>query len=289
MSKLNEERKYCVYMHTNKINNKVYIGQTGKSVNDRWRKDGAGYLKKRKDGTYYQPLFARAIQKYGWDNFEHIIFEEGLTKSDACHIEKLLIAIYQSNNPIYGYNLSSGGESGTSGCIMSDEQKQRISEIRRKCWEDDDYRQNQIESHKWQSGENHPFYGKKHTEESKELISKKAKERFADPANHPFYGKHIFVGEDNPFYGKTHSAESKQKISEANSGEKSGRARKVAQYDKLGKLIKIWGYIKDASISLNINYASIIACCNGRQKSAGGFVWRYFIEGDLDYEKNISI
>ena len=166
----NEERKYCVYIHTNKINNKVYIGQTGKSLNDRWRKDGSGYLQKRKNGVYYQPLFARAIQKYGWDNFEHIIFAECLTKSKACHIEKLLIALYKSNNSTYGYNLSSGGESGSAGCVMTDDRKQKISELIKKCWEDDNYRQNQIESHKWQAGENHPWFGRHHSERTKEKI-----------------------------------------------------------------------------------------------------------------------
>ena len=31
----------------------------------------------------------------------------------------------------------------------------------------------------------------------------------------------------------------------------------------------------DASIGLNISYCSSIACCNGRQKTAGGFIWKY--------------
>jgi group I intron endonuclease len=284
----NKGNVHCVYMHTNKINNKVYIGQTGKSVSDRWGKGGSGYLKRRKDGSYFQPLFARAIIKYGWGNFEHIVFVECLSKSDACHIEKLLIAMYKSNNSMYGYNLSSGGESGSAGIVMSDEQKRKISKARKKCWEDEQYRLNQIESHKWQTGENHPFYGKHHTEETRMQLSQKAKERFSDSTNHPFYGKHIFVGDDNPFYGKTHSEESRQKISEANNGKNNGRARKIVQYDKHGNLIKIWGCIKDASVALGINYTSIGACCNGRQKTAGGFIWKYFIEEDFDYAKSVG-
>ena len=56
-----------IYLHRNKINNKVYIGQTIQSPEERW-KNGNGYK-----GCYY---FYNAIQKYGWDNFEHIILEQ---------------------------------------------------------------------------------------------------------------------------------------------------------------------------------------------------------------------
>lgn len=51
------------------------------------------------------------------------------------------------------------------------------------------------------SGENHPMFGKHHSEESIKKMSQVKK------------GK--MVGENNPFYGKTHSEETKKKISEA--------------------------------------------------------------------------
>ena len=53
---------WIIYKHTNLINNKIYIGQTCQRVEERWRK-GKGYDPK----TY----FAKAINKYGWDNFSH--------------------------------------------------------------------------------------------------------------------------------------------------------------------------------------------------------------------------
>lgn len=69
-------KKYCIYLHRNKLNGKCYVGQTCESdpIN-RWRIDGSGYKT--------QPCFYRAIIKYGWDNFEHIILEKDLTAEAA--------------------------------------------------------------------------------------------------------------------------------------------------------------------------------------------------------------
>jgi len=51
---------YTIYIHKNKINGKVYIGQTGQDPKKRWD-NGNGYKTCSR--------FWNAIQKYGWDNF----------------------------------------------------------------------------------------------------------------------------------------------------------------------------------------------------------------------------
>lgn len=94
---------YCVYKHTNKINNKVYIGQT-MNIQDRWSRQGGRY----KGCTY----FFHAIQKYGWDNFLHEILEDNLTNKEANEKEQYYIKLYDSTNPEKGYNLAPGGEAG---------------------------------------------------------------------------------------------------------------------------------------------------------------------------------
>ena len=66
-----DEKRYCVYTHTNKINNKIYVGMTSLKPEQRWNK-GQGYSQ--------QPKFYQDIEKYGWDNFIHKIEFENLTK-----------------------------------------------------------------------------------------------------------------------------------------------------------------------------------------------------------------
>ena len=95
-------RTYTVYKHTNKINGKVYIGITMQRVQDRW---GRG-------STYKSLHFGRAIEKYGWDGFEHEIIANNLTKEEACLMERNLIEQHSSRNPQKGYNVAAGGEGG---------------------------------------------------------------------------------------------------------------------------------------------------------------------------------
>ena len=110
-----EKNSYIVYMHINKINQKKYIGITSQSANNRWR-NGKGYCE--------CPKFYNAINKYGWENFEHQILYIQLTKEQAEEKEKELIAKYKTNEKEYGYNISNGGNSIGK---MSDETKIKIS------------------------------------------------------------------------------------------------------------------------------------------------------------------
>lgn len=108
---------YTVYMHRNKSNGKVYVGQTGASVQQRW-KNGKGY--------HHNQHFQSAIKKYGWDGFEHIILFEGLSKEQACSLEQDIIAKYDSTDPQKGYNNSIGGEQGSLGRTITEQTRQKL-------------------------------------------------------------------------------------------------------------------------------------------------------------------
>lgn len=134
---------YCVYMHTNKINSKKYVGQTCQKPEERWRQ-GKGYKK-----CVY---FYKAIKKYGWDGFEHEIIASNLTKEEADNFEKLLIDKLDLTNDKNGYNLMTGGGSGRPSEVVREKKRRTAIE-------------------KYKNPENTPMYGKHHTEEARRKIS----------------------------------------------------------------------------------------------------------------------
>lgn len=90
---------WSVYVHINKINNKYYVGITSKTPEKRWQ-NGYGYKGQ---------VFYKAIEKYGWDNFEHEVIASNLTKEEAENFEKILIQKLDSFVGHNGYNVSVGG------------------------------------------------------------------------------------------------------------------------------------------------------------------------------------
>lgn len=96
-----ENGLFFVYIHLNKINGKMYIGMSQRDdPNKRW-KNGKGYD--------YNWHFKSAIEKFGWNNFEHIVFASKSTEQEASNMEKLLIDRFQTYDRRFGYNFAEGG------------------------------------------------------------------------------------------------------------------------------------------------------------------------------------
>ena len=110
------EQKYIVYCHTNKLNGKKYIGITSQTTAERWGRHGE---------KYRVGIFKKAIEKYGWDNFDHEILYSGLSESDAKEKEKELIAKYETLGH-KGYNLTEGGD-GVGKYKFSDASRAKMS------------------------------------------------------------------------------------------------------------------------------------------------------------------
>lgn len=92
---------YKVYVWTNAINGKRYVGITGTSMEKRAGLNGYHY--------HGSPHFYSAILKYGFENFSYVILEDNLTKAEAAEKEKYYIQKFNTMNPAVGYNLQVGG------------------------------------------------------------------------------------------------------------------------------------------------------------------------------------
>ena len=153
-------KKYTVYMHISP-SNKRYVGITSTTVEQRWR-NGKGY----KSNEY----FYRAIEKYNWNNFSHIIIAKGLTEDEAKWLEMELIKVWDSSNRDKGYNITLGGE-GANGCIRTEETKKKISETHKGKVFSEETKKKMSENHANFKGENHPNYGKHLSEETRKKLS----------------------------------------------------------------------------------------------------------------------
>lgn len=118
---------YCIYRHISP-SMKVYIGITCRKPKYRWN-NGRGY--KETD----QPLFYRAIKKYGWNNFKHEVLFRDLPEIKAKNLEKALIRHYK--NLGLSYNITDGGDGALgagythTGWKHSEKTKKNFSEQRK--------------------------------------------------------------------------------------------------------------------------------------------------------------
>lgn len=232
---------YTVYMHENIINHKKYIGITKRSPKLRWQ-----------NGTAYKnnKHFNAAIQKYGWDNFNHIILESDLSYDEACNKEQEYIQIYNTINPMNGYNQTLGGE-GISGYQFTSEQRERMS----------DNNKGKNNPMYGRRGDKHPLYGKKgelspmfgrhHSVEARKKISQKKKGKSWTDKQRIIYLQHIKSGADNK------------------------KARAVKQLNLEGEILNIFQCINDITRQYGFDASNIVKVCKGKQKTAYGYNWEY--------------
>ena len=249
--------KYKIYAHVNKINGKVYIGQTQQKLKDRFGCNGAYYK--------HSSHFWNAIQKYGWNNFNHITLVSGVSLDLANIIEEELIRKYNTMNNKIGYNMIAGGNN-----------RKRRQEVTDKIAEKNRYpspetlRKMSIAS----TGRKHSpeviekirksNTGKKRTEEARIKMSI-AKQNMSEETRR----KICEAGRGRPCSQKCRDSASKRF-----KGNRY-RAKSIVQYDLNGKFIRTWGCAKDVEKEIGIHHSNIGKCCNGNMKSSGGFQWRY--------------
>lgn len=288
-----EDRRWCVYMHTNKENGKVYIGITCRNPEVRWGKNGRGYKKLN------QRAFAGAIQKYTWDGFYHDILFVNLTKDEANNKEIELIALYKANvcrwgEEARGYNMTDGGE-GHLGHKHTKEAREKMSaSAKSRCT--DEWRQRLSEHMKGRFvGEKSPNYGKPLSEETRKKISETRQRK--PVVQLTLYGEFVaeFDGllsaEQNT--GVHHSEIGKccQGINQSAGGFLwvykelydedaeydyiNHHCIPVIQFSLKGEFIAYYESAAEAERQTSTCGKNILQCCRNELKSANHYLWRF--------------
>ena len=200
-----------IYVTTNKINGKIYVGKNKSSIfNPKYLGSGK--------------LINRAIEKYGYENFETNLICECYSKEELNAKEKFYIqeldSLYTSGK---GYNISTGGDGGPTILntrMMNDGEHLKFVSVD----EVDNYLKNgwklgptsrikqnfnlSLKNRRSYSGENNPFYNKHHSENAKKLIGLASKGRCTgenNPAKRPDVRKKISENAKKPTnYFNTH-------------------------------------------------------------------------------------
>lgn len=265
---------YELYLVTNKVNGKRYVGQTQSNIGyeSRWRDHWQEALR----GEGHQCVFHSAIKGYGVDAFEvkriiHNIPECDIDRLEVLWIDKLHTFYIDG----HGYNMTRGGQ-GVHGFRHTEETKQKISntlKCRPSYWTPELIEQ--VERKKRDSG----YYEKRRQSQWRENISKGQKE---------YYKTH-----SGTFHGKTHTNETRKKISDCRVGQTASEQTKlnmvlqrgtpVAMLDtSTGEVLQIFG-----ALSLAQKYLLSIGATTSRYatdtlrsacrigKVAYGYNWKF--------------
>ena len=221
-----------IYKVTNKINGKVYIGQSV-DIGRRWREHMTA-----KDDIY----FHKAIQKYGVENFEWEVIEQ-CKKKDLDEREIYWIEYYDSFNK--GYNCTRGGD-GVSGGEDHPRWKGGVTS------DEDYYRQNSKQYYQANKEKKKEYY-----ETNKEKIKEKAKEYYeTNKEKAKEYGKEYYeenkekrkqqhkqyyqvnkekIKEKKKEYYEAHKEKMKQQMKEWNEANKEKKKEKMKEYYETNK------------------------------------------------------
>ena len=176
------------------------------------------------------------------------------SEEEMCSDEQYYIKLFKTLWP-NGYNLTEGGE----GCVACEEICKKISEANKgRKFSEEHIRKLSVANK-----------GKQLSEETRRKISE------------------LTSGEKNPFYGRQHSEESKNKISKAKKGkpahnkgksmseeQKKKMSKKVLQFTLDGEFIREWLSTKECGRN-GFSQSSVCLCCQGKQKSHKGFIFKY--------------
>jgi group I intron endonuclease len=196
-------RTGTIYLITNKVNDKKYVGKTVRKLITRWNVHKNDSSK----GSCY--ALHSAIRKYGEENFTIEVIAESLAPYLSV-LETFFIHLYNTFSE-FGYNMTEGGDGVSPGDKHPRYGKKHSKESRAKMSasltgkkhrekRSPEARCNMSAARKDKGGKNHPMYGKTHSEETLAKM------------------RNSMAGENHPNYGKTCTGETRANISRAKVG-----------------------------------------------------------------------
>ena len=269
-----------IYKITNKINNKVYIGQSV-GVYFRWYH----HKWELRNNRHFNIHLQRAWNKYGEDNFEFDIIELCLPE-ELYDKERFYISKY--NSMVLGYNHNEGGigwrhtdetkrkiSEANKGKIYSDKTKKKMSDANKGRIVSDETKQNLSISHRNRSKEIlqidlegnivREWSGLYQIREELSIDTrtiggccKKEAKRYTYKNNIWMYKEDYEINGVDLGYYLSHKL-----------------IKEVLQYDLEMNFIKEWKDISTASEELKIKDSEISRCCKNKIKSAGNYIWKY--------------
>lgn len=275
-----------IYKITNKINNKIYIGQTRLAEPQRWQQH-LWYANNNPKGDCV--LLCQAINKYGKENFSREVIEN-ISNDLLNEREAYWIKFFNSTDKKIGYNIEIGGE---GHCKITDEeiitafqQYGGVVEASRHINLSYNQISKRLQSLGYITTREIPI--KQYTVEGKFVAiyptAAEASRQTGISASAITSSDVITAGgyiwlRDK--IGVTIEAHLKKLKLE------NKQLRGIEQYDFNGNFIKYFSSAAEASKELGVNVSSIKAASNGRQATAGGFLWRKRFNG-LSYEEMLN-
>jgi len=167
-----------IYIHTNTITDKSYIGQTIQKLDSRWK----AHLNKSKNGSTTK--FHQAIRDYKESDWTHDILYIALSNDIDVLNEAERSLIQEYNTIINGYNTTPGGDNYN----MTQDHKDKISQARKDYWSSmtPDERKEKVGTQGKNNamygvnGKDHHAYGTYHSDETKEKMSEAKKGKTAE-------------------------------------------------------------------------------------------------------------
>lgn len=231
-----------IYKIENKLNKKIYIGQTVDYKRRLWE-----HCRSEKKSPLYN-----AFKKYGFNNFQFSIIDTAITINELNEKEIYYINKHASTNRVFGYNLEYGGHNS----IPTEETLEKMSKSHKGIKQSEEWISKRV--HK-QGSDAAKKYGKSKTDEEK---------------------KHLSENAPKFWLGKQRSEETKRKVSETKKSrgmsEKTVTAICKSAYKEnttTGEIIK-YQSTTEASIDENVNQSTISRYCKNN-KTVGGFRWHY--------------